>query len=513
MNTAFRASPGRRASQNAQAGEGAPSALPSVGDVVADKYRIERVAGEGAMGMVYVAHHLVLDQRVALKFLFVDSSESRDETVERFVREAQAAARLRSEHVVRVTDAGSVDGGLPFLVMEYLEGCDLAELLRLEGPLAPADMADYALQVLSALAEAHAAGIVHRDLKPANLFLADRGDHSTLVKILDFGISKQKSERAQWRELTGKTVLGTPAYISPEQLRSSRNVDARADIWSLGVSMYELLTGTLPFDGETPGELFAAILEKTPVPARSRRPELPPAWDELLSRCLRRDPEERFEDVGELAEALAPLGSGRWANLLPGIEEALTRSVRSIPRPAAALVQAAVEAAVLSYPPPPVAPVITHAAPGSDRQSAAAAIATDRTLLALVVPKPPAAARRATKRWPVWAGGIALVVTAAACAVLAVSVRTAHPAAVAAVNAARAVESPAAPPAEVVVPADPAPQAEPAPEVAVAPSEPAASPAPNAPPATTSSTKRRTPPAPAKKAGAETRPNFLRAWR
>ena len=192
--------------------------MPRPNDLVAGKYCIERVVAEGGMGVVYAAQHLALDQRVALKVLLFDALQAH-ELVERFVREARAAARLRSEHVVRVTDAGALESGAPFLVMEYLQGCDLAELLRLEGPLPPADVADYALQVLAALAQAHAASIIHRDLKPANLFLSVRDDGSNILKVLDFGISKQTSQKLQWKELTGKAVLGTPNYMSPEQLR------------------------------------------------------------------------------------------------------------------------------------------------------------------------------------------------------------------------------------------------------------------------------------------------------
>jgi serine/threonine-protein kinase len=460
--------------------------------VVAGKYRIERVAGEGAMGAVFVAHHLVLDQRVALKFLFVDDPQTGGETAERFVREAQASARLRSDHVVRVTDAGSLDGGVPFLVMEYLEGCDLAELLRLQGPLAPADVADYALQVCAALAEAHAAGIVHRDLKPANLFLAARGDDSSLVKILDFGISKQRSERAQWRELTGKMVLGTPAYISPEQLRSSKNVDARADIWSLGVAMYELLSGTLPFDGETPGELFAAILEQAPVPLRSRNAQLPAEWDALVARCLRRDPAARYEHVGALAHALAPLGSGRRTHLLAGIDEALTRSVRSIPRTDNALVKAAVQAAAASLPPPPSCDPI-----------AVDVLATDKTLLAHIVTGTSASQGEAGPRWPARLGApiaVALALVVATVALIGKSARapSARGMVVAAEAAAAAVE----------VSEDRTESPEPIPALTST----------SIPTSTTTQTatatpKRKAPQAAPKKPSSDARPKFLRDWR
>ncbi|MEO7109338.1 MAG: serine/threonine-protein kinase, partial [Polyangiaceae bacterium] len=180
--------------------------LPEIGDVIAGKYRIEKIVGEGGMGIVFAAHHLMLDQQVAIKVLLVDIANG-EEVVERFVREAQAAARVKSDHVVRVMDAGSLESGLPFLVMEYLEGCDLDEVLMREGPLDPAQLCDYMLQVLAALSQAHMAGIIHRDLKPANIFRRTPDDGPDLVKILDFGISKQESSRAGWKQLTGQTCL------------------------------------------------------------------------------------------------------------------------------------------------------------------------------------------------------------------------------------------------------------------------------------------------------------------
>jgi serine/threonine-protein kinase len=324
--------------------------LPKAGDVIAGKYRIEKIVGEGGMGVVFAAHHLMLDHRVAVKVLLVDAAHG-EEVVERFVREAQAAARVKSDHVVRVMDAGSLDNGLPFLVMEYLEGCDLGELLSLEGPLAFTDVCDYALQVLAALGQAHAAGIVHRDLKPANIFLRARDEGPNLVKILDFGISKQESERARWKELTGHACLGTPAYMSPEQLRSSKNVDPRADLWSLGVVMYELLTGKLPFDGESPGEIFAAILEKTPTPLGAHRSGVPDALSLVVTRALQRDRDARFADAGEFARALVPLGSGRWTHLVRETEQAVGR-VRKAATTNTGLVAAAVAAAQTSLRPP-----------------------------------------------------------------------------------------------------------------------------------------------------------------
>ncbi len=326
--------------------------LPRIGEVVAGKYRVEKIVGQGGMGVVYAAHHVQLDKRVALKVLILGTTPHDDEIIERFVREAQAAARLQSEHVVRVTDAGSLEHGAPFLVMEYLQGCDLEELMRLNGPLDPQDVADYVLQSLAALAQAHAAGIIHRDLKPANLFLAVRPDGSNIIKIVDFGISKQPTSHSRWKELTGETMLGTPGYMSPEQLRSSQGVDPRADIWSIGVVMYELLTGELPFDGDGPGAVFAAILENDPTPLRTHRPEIAAELEAVVLRCLRRKPEDRYADVGALAEALVVHGSGRWNGLVAGIAQTLARSAPG-PDDDAALLAAVEAAAFTSRPPPP----------------------------------------------------------------------------------------------------------------------------------------------------------------
>src|SRR5688572_27335666 len=195
-------------------------AMPKIGDVVAGKYRLEKVAGEGGMGIVYAAEHLVLKQRVAVKVLLPNAASS-DAVIERFAREARAAAKINSEHVARVMDAGSLASGAPFLVMEYLEGCDLEELLALKESMSVTEIVDYLLQALEGLAHAHAVNIVHRDLKPANLFLACRPDGGTAIKLLDFGISKAMKSTAGEKRLTGQHVLGSPVYMSPEQLRNA----------------------------------------------------------------------------------------------------------------------------------------------------------------------------------------------------------------------------------------------------------------------------------------------------
>jgi eukaryotic-like serine/threonine-protein kinase len=232
-----------------------------VGDVLAEKYRIERILGVGGMGVVVQATHLDLEQRVAIKWMLSQVS-SHGESVGRFLREGKAAARLTSEHVARVMDVGRLDGGEPYMVMEYLQGQDLSNVIKTEGPRQPELAVDYVLQACEAIAEAHAQGIVHRDIKPSNLFLTRRADGTPLVKVLDFGISKLSSkpgEEAVASMTSTTALLGSPAYMSPEQMRSAKNVDTRCDIWALGMVLYELLAAAPPFEAETLAGLIAAI--------------------------------------------------------------------------------------------------------------------------------------------------------------------------------------------------------------------------------------------------------------
>ncbi|HEX6274620.1 MAG TPA: protein kinase [Polyangiaceae bacterium] len=278
------------------------------GDVLAGKYRIERVLGEGGMGVVVAAMHLQLDERVAIKFLLPGALHN-PEAVARFAREARAAVKIKSEHVARVSDVGTLETGAPYMVMEFLQGRDLAAVLAHGGPLAPADAAEHVLQACEALAEAHALGIVHRDLKPANLFLAKRADGSPCVKVLDFGISKltsASSSGADFGMTKTHAIMGSPLYMSPEQMSSTRSVDARADIWAVGAILYELTTGSVPFLADSMPLLCGMILQEAPLPPRARRPELPEAFDRLVLRCLEKDKNKRFQNVAELAVALAP---------------------------------------------------------------------------------------------------------------------------------------------------------------------------------------------------------------
>ncbi len=278
--------------------------LPRPGEMLASKYRIEGVLGRGAMGTVFAARHGELGQLVAIKVL----QSALPEAAPRFLREAKISAQLRSEHTARVFDFGRTEVGTPFIVMEHLSGEDLARVLR-RGTLSPGLVVEYAVQICSALSEAHAAGVVHRDLKPSNLFVTRRLDGSVCIKVLDFGISKRLSEVAseESHALTQEhSILGSPAYMSPEQIKESKDVDARTDIWSLGVVLYELSTGRRPFNAQSLSALSAAIAADEPAPPSSENPAVPVALDRAVMRCLNKDPSARFATALELAAALRP---------------------------------------------------------------------------------------------------------------------------------------------------------------------------------------------------------------
>jgi serine/threonine-protein kinase len=281
-----------------------------IGRVLSSRYRLESQLGEGGMGAIWRAEHLALGVPVAVKL--IDPAISRDESMlARFLREAQAAASLRSPHVVTVLDYG-VDEGRPFIVMELLEGENLRHRLKRLGRLGPSDTARILSHVARAVGRAHEAGIIHRDLKPENVFLVQNEDDE-LAKVLDFGVAKLDQGDAlpsATRTRTG-TLLGTPHYMSPEQVQGNKVVDYRSDLWSLGVIAFECLTGLRPFDSPGLGDLVLRICTY-PIPVPSSLASVPAEFDRWLTRALARDPNERFQSARELAESLRDaLGAGR----------------------------------------------------------------------------------------------------------------------------------------------------------------------------------------------------------
>jgi eukaryotic-like serine/threonine-protein kinase len=279
---------------------------PGPGDVVMGKYRLERMLGAGSMGVVFAAQHLQLGIEVAIKWP-TEAMAANAEAVTRFEREARAAARIRSEHVVRVIDVGSLDDGTPLIVMERLRGEDLAARLARSGQLSVPDAADYVLQACKGVGEAHALGIVHRDLKPENLFCAEGPDGACCVKVLDFGISKISSMSMTQAD----SIVGSPHYMSPEQMASPRDVDPRTDVWALGVVLHELIAGSVPFPGDTFPEVCLRVVQSPPASSLNGRPDVPPGLPAVILRCLEKERSKRFVGVADFAAALAPFAERR----------------------------------------------------------------------------------------------------------------------------------------------------------------------------------------------------------
>ena len=296
----------------------APGAVISGSDnggreaLFAGRYRIDSVLGTGAMGVVYAATHLELGLPLALKIIhpsLMCSPEARG----RFCIEARAGAALRSPHTLRVYDAGQLGSAECYIVMERLEGQNLEELTRARGPLPVAVAVNYVLQACAGLAEAHRIGLVHRDIKPENLFLAHYADSEPVIKVMDFGVARWRGRDARGSSrLTGpRTNVGSPCYQSPEQMQNAADVDERADIWALGLVLYELLTGECPFEGETIAETCWRILQG-PRPSFARaRPDVESGLEIVFQRCIALNRQDRYRSMKQLAAALRPFACPR----------------------------------------------------------------------------------------------------------------------------------------------------------------------------------------------------------
>jgi eukaryotic-like serine/threonine-protein kinase len=347
-------------------GQPLPDAF-AIGKVLVGKYHIERVVGGGGMGIIVAARHALLDQRVAIKFLRPDVLHDA-ETVARFAREARAAVRIRSEHVAHVLDVGEAEDGTPFMVLEYLEGHTMADELAKRGALPVHEAVDFVLQLCEALAEAHAAGIVHRDLKPDNLFLVNRADEWRSLKVLDFGISKTGLPGTAFASdmLLTQTLsmMGSPLYMSPEQIRATKDVDYRSDIWSVGIVLYELLAGRPAYEAGSITQLCANVLEESPRPLRSLSPLVPEGLVKVVDRCLEKDVELRYQNVAELAIDLLPFApAGARASVervVSVVRTAMNRRDLSVPAPAPGQLpetsSAVIDVSWASAPPPSGAP-------------------------------------------------------------------------------------------------------------------------------------------------------------
>jgi len=369
------------------------------GEILAGKYRIERVLGVGGMGAVVAARHQQLDTKVAIKFLLPAMLANR-EAVSRFAREAQAAAKITSEHVARVFDVGTLENGAPYMVMEYLEGGDLAAWILNRGPLPIEQAVEFVLQACVAVAEAHGLGIVHRDLKPANLFCLLRSDGQFLIKVLDFGISKATEASGLSSVTITSATMGSPLYMSPEQMQSPKGVDAGTDIWALGIVLFELLTARVPFNGETFGELAVKVATRPPPPMRDYRPDVPPGLEAAIRKCLQPDRHRRHRNVGELAVALQPFASARGRTSIErisGILESSRSSGNARNIPPSGVAPAAPTLPGIVAPLGRTAPGVTLRGRGGQTAIVAGlvgAMAVAGTLAAIAVSKPKAGSAR-----------------------------------------------------------------------------------------------------------------------
>jgi hypothetical protein len=348
-----------------------------VGSIIGGRLRVDRFLGAGGMGVVVAATHLELDQRVAVKVLH-DELAANPTIVARFLREARAVANLRTDHVCRVFDVGRLDNGAPYIVMELLEGSDLGAAVA-RGPVSPPFAVDYVIQACIALAEAHAAGVVHRDLKPANLFVTRRADGSPMLKVLDFGIAKAATAAEAKLTHTAST-MGSPGYMSPEQIKSARDVDLRTDIWALGVTLFQLLAGRMPFAGTQLTEIAVNITTAQPAPL-----DVEAGLRAIVLRCLEKEPERRYPDVAALATALLPFGGPSAARFVQDVTGA---------RPISAPITA--PSPVVAAGAPTAASLIVD----DPRSRNAASVVVDNARSQVADPRPP----RRSRRWLVVAG-------------------------------------------------------------------------------------------------------------
>ena len=307
------------------------SPFASPGAVVAGKYRVVRLLGKGGMGFVVEARHIALDEQVALKFLLPAYARS-PEAATRFLREARTVFKLKSEHVARLMDVATAEDGSPFMVLEYLEGDDLMRALKVRGPVPTDDAVDYLIQACDAIGEAHAQGIVHRDVKPSNLFLTSGRDGASMIKVLDFGISKVAGTPGIDALTRTATTMGSASYMSPEQMQSLRQVDQRTDIYALGVTLFTLLSGKHPYAGSTVPAVYAAILTGTPTPLRSLRPDVSDLLAGVIAKAYDRDPSRRYQSVAELVFALAPHAPQRSRATIDRIARLVGRPAIPAPR-------------------------------------------------------------------------------------------------------------------------------------------------------------------------------------
>ncbi|HWP07688.1 MAG TPA: protein kinase [Polyangiaceae bacterium] len=328
------------------------------GEILADKYRVERVLGVGGMGVVVAARHLELEERVAIKLL-LPAMLADANAVARFQREARAAVRIKSEHVARVFDVGRLPNGAPYMVMEFLEGMDLAAWVAHNGALPVLQAVDFVVQACVAVADAHALGIIHRDLKPANLFCVRRSDGQPSIKVLDFGISKLADAAGAGISFTQTSAtMGSPLYMSPEQFRSSKSVDARTDIWALGAILFELVTGQVPFSATTVTELAIKVATERAPSAAVVRHGVPPALAAVIAKCLEADPLLRYANVAELTVALAPFAS-------PGTRSHVERVIGIVGTPSMLAVQSQPLSAPAGHAEGRTAPALHYTSPDS----------------------------------------------------------------------------------------------------------------------------------------------------